>query len=403
MKKSWFIVCLINFFIASLMGAFLRLSQLTPLPFDYTFLLHGHSHTAILGWLYLVLYGLLLQHFVPEKEREKPYYNRLFWLTQGSVFGMMVSFPIQGYALFSIFFSTAHIFCSYYFCYKIWKEQKSQSASGRKLLKAALVFMLVSTAGVWSLGIIGATGVKNPAVYQSAIQFFLHFQFNGWFLFAVLALLFNQPDSNDAAHIKKFHYFFNLLILATILTLGLPLNWYFPNAVLYWSNAAGVLLQFIALLLFYQLCRIPLLRYLQDKPFLIRLLAGVGLISLLLKIALQCFTIWNEIAEASHYIRNFTIGFIHLLMLGIINSAVFLFAAANPALNFLNNKKSQLGLFLFLSGFLATEILLFLQGSYFFFGKGAIPNYTVLLFSFSLLLPLGLIVLLLKTLKKNKP
>jgi len=90
-------------------------------------------------------------------------------------------------------------------------------------------------------------------------------------------------------------------------------------------------------------------------------------------------------------------------MLGIINSAVFLFAAANPALNFLNNKTSQLGLFLFLSGFLATEILLFLQGSYFFFGKGAIPNYTVLLFSFSLLLPLGLIVLLLKTLKKNKP
>lgn len=403
MKKSRLVVCLLNFFIASVMGVVLRLSSLYPLNFNYHFLLHGHSHTALLGWIYLMLYTLIVHHFIPQEKQQNRYYSRLFGITQFSVIGMMISFPFQGYGLYSITFSTLHIFCSYFFCYKIWKEQRPVSLYDGILLKTALVFLLLSTIGVWSLGIIGASGTKNASIYQAAIQFFLHFQFNGWFIFGLLALLANRYHN----YIKritthKFNQWVVLLIISTVLTYGLPLHWYFPTVFPIWINGIGVVLQLITFIaaFFY---------FLKWYGFVIpktstttRLLLYAGCIALTLKIIVQMATIFPEIATASHYIRNFTIGFIHLLMLGVINTFLFMLTATIKPLQFLNRTVSRFGLLLFLSGFVITEFILFLQGGYFYFEKGFITNYYELLFLFSLLLALGLFLILLGTLLSSK-
>lgn len=92
------------------MGILMRLNYLIPMDFNYGFLLHAHSHTVILGWCYLAMFGFLVSNFLSKEEFRKPIYNRLFWITEVAVVGMMASFPFQGYALFSIFFSTLHIF-----------------------------------------------------------------------------------------------------------------------------------------------------------------------------------------------------------------------------------------------------------------------------------------------------
>ena len=153
MKKSWLIVCFINFFIASLMGLLLRLMYVAPVKWvNFPFLMHGHSHTAMLGWVYLMLYGLIVHCFIPKESQKKLIYNRLFWVTQITVLGMMINFPIQGYALFSISFSTLHIFCSYYFCRLVWKDAQPATLPEKQLLKTALFFMVFSTLGVWCLG-----------------------------------------------------------------------------------------------------------------------------------------------------------------------------------------------------------------------------------------------------------
>ena len=132
MKKSWLLVCLINFFIAASMGLLLRLMYVVPMPeLNYQFLLHGHSHIAMLGWVYMMLYGLIYTYFVPIKSKEKPIYNRLFWITEVAVVGMMLYFPVEGYALFSITFSTLHILCSYYFCRLVWKDAEPRSQGKR--------------------------------------------------------------------------------------------------------------------------------------------------------------------------------------------------------------------------------------------------------------------------------
>ena len=217
MKKSWLLACFFNFFIAAMMGLLLRLMYILPFEgLNFQFLMHGHSHIAMLGWVYLTLYCLIIHFFVPEEIQQKAIFNRLFWITEVAVIGMMLDFPVQGYAFVSILFSTLHIFCSYYFVYLIWKEAKPATFPEKKMLRTALLFMVISTFGVWCLGpAVGLLG-KSSAFYQICIQFFLHFQFNGWFQFAVLALFFKQSKLD--LELKKFQLCYKLLVTATIMT-----------------------------------------------------------------------------------------------------------------------------------------------------------------------------------------
>ncbi|WP_264564452.1 hypothetical protein [Flavobacterium sp. N3904] len=391
MKRSWILVCFVNFFIASLMGLLLRWIYIVPIPgINFQFLMHGHSHVAMLGWVYLMLYCLIFHFYVPKEAQQKPVYNRLFWVTELAVVGMMIDFPAQGYAFASILFSTLHIFCSYYFCYLMWKDTKPSTFPEKKMLNTALFFMVFSTLGVWCLGpAVGIMGKESP-FYQIAIQFFLHFQFNGWFLFAVLALFFKQSKLNIDD--KKFRLFYNLFVSSTVLTLALPVSWSLPNPIFYWINAVGVVLQLCLAIVFIQLIRSQFQTFFAPLSSLEKTVYRFALFSLALKIIIQLVVLVPELAQVSHQIRNFVIGYIHLTMLGIITGFLFGFALQN---DFINSKNTiqKLGIYIFLLGFVATEILLFLQGIWLFLNKGSFPDYYQNLFWASIFLPAGLLLM----------
>lgn len=397
MKKSWLLCTFSNFFIASLMGLLLRWMYVAPIPgVNFQFLMHGHSHVAMLGWVYMMLYCLIFHFFVPKEKHQKPIYNQLFWITELAVVGMMIDFPAQGYAFVSILFSTLHIFFSYYFCYLIIKDANPTTLAEKKLLHAALFFMIFSTLGVWCLGPAVSLLGKASAFYQIAIQFFLHFQFNGWFLFAILALFFKQAKLIIEA--KKFRIFYNLFVASTFLTLALPVSWYLPNPVFYWLNALGVMLQLYAAVLFIQFIRPQFQSFFAILPTIIKIVYGFALFSLALKVVIQLVVLFPELAQVSHQIRNFVIGYIHLTMLGIITGFLFGFALQNDFLNS-RNRIQTWGIAIFLFGFFTTEILLFLQGIWFFLGEGSLPNYYQNLFLSSIFMPAGLIMLSVKIVK----
>lgn len=392
MQKSWLLTCFFNFFIAAFMGLLLRLLYVFPVEIiNYQFLLHGHSHVAMLGWVYLMIYSLIVHFFIPKATQQKPVYNRLFWLTEIAVIGMMFRFPVEGYALFSIAFSTLHIFCSYYFCRLAWKDAHTNSLPEKLLLKTALFFMILSTLGVWCLGpAVGLLG-KASAFYQIAIQFFLHFQFNGWFLFAILALFFNQLKANSNE--KQFRLFYKLLVTATILTLALPVSWYLSNPVFHWINSIGVLLQLLSFILFIQIIRPHFQTFFKALKPIEKLLYGFALTSLFLKVVIQLVVLIPELAQISHQIRNFVIGYIHLTMLGLISGFLFAFLLKN---SFLNGQKilCNWGIKLFIFGSLLTELLLFGQGIYLFLGEGQFPMYFQNLFFTSIFLPVAILMLI---------
>lgn len=402
MKKSWLIACIINFCMAAVMGVFLRGAYLYPMDFNYTYLLHAHSHTVILGWSYLAVFGFVVQYFLPKEEQEKPVYNRLFWLTQVSVLGMMGSFPFQGYAFFSILFSTLHIICSYYFCYRILRNYLALSLVDGMMLRTALLFMVFSTVGVWCLGPVAAYGAKDSAFYNLAIQFFLHFQFNGWFLFVALGLFFHRLQKAGvalaAATFQKFYWF---ALAGTFCTFFLPVSWYLPSFLATWVNRCGLVLQLIAIFYLIQLLFPHLKKIKKALHPITKLLYAIAFSCLLLKILIQSATFFPEIAVASHTIRNFTIGFIHLSMLGIVNS--FLFAFITHLTPFIpGNKTGVWGIKIFLGGFILMEICLFHQG-FCVYKAGSIPHpYFLNIFLSSIVIIIGLLLLLIHVLQTRK-
>ncbi|MEC3905896.1 hypothetical protein VOI54_02580 [Tamlana sp. 2201CG12-4] len=394
MSKKLVIVCLINFLIAALMGVLLRYSFVGQSFFNYRFLTHAHSHIAMLGWVYLILYVLIVHYFVPEK---KPIYNKLFWVTQFAVVGMMLSFPFQGYAAISISFSTLHIFCSYYFVYLIWKQHKAQSVATQYLLKASLIFMLLSTGGVWCLGPAVSMLGRMSAFYNIAIQFFLHFQFNGWFLIAVLAIFFHLLGIQYS---KQFQIFFKLLMVSTVLTMALPIYWFAPYKILLVINGVGVCLQLLVLFLFLKLIKPYQFRLLQSNNKLTVYLYNFVIFCLILKLGLQLVSLNPEFSETLYQHRNLIIGFIHLTMLGIVTGFLFSFILQSRLVIY--NMVLKFGIASFVSGFILTELLLMIQGIMFYLGKGLMSNYYLFLFLSSILLPLGIAMLILNIYRKSK-
>lgn len=388
MQKKLIAVCLINFLIAALMGLALRYIFVHPLGINFRYLTHAHSHVAMLGWVYLMLYLLIVHYFIPE---QKPIYNRLFWVTQFAVMGMMVSFPFTGYAAISITFSCLHIFCSYYFVRLVWKNHQVSSPPIRKLLKSSLVFMVLSTIGVWCLGPAVAVLGQASAFYQIAIQFFLHFQFNGWFMLAVLAVFLKQFNLTDSSLFKRF---FTTLIAATILTFALAISWFLYHPLWLLVNGMGVVLQLLSGYYFLQLLKPQWPPFWTKISHLTKALYGLALISFILKIVLQTASIIPQIAEMAYQYRNFVIGFIHLMMLGVISGFLLAFLVQKFPKSPIN-KNLNFGVYTFILGFISTEILLIVQGIFYFLGWGMLPHYYLVLLLCSIFLPLGILFFIL--------
>lgn len=397
--KSWIVCCFFNFLIASLIGLLMRYVYLFPLDINYGFLLHAHSHVAMLGWAYLMIYVLIVRFFFPSEKREKSVYNNLFWLTEFSVIGMMITFPVQGYALFSIIFSTLHIVLSYIFCRLVWKDIVKEKTPATMLLRTSVLFMVFSTFGVWCLGPAVSMLGKQSGFYQIAIQFFLHFQFNGWFLFAVLALLLKQFD--DKIEKKIFQKFFILLVIATFLTFAFPVSWFVKCYFLSWINTFGVMLQLIAFVFFYKMLKPQVDSFKANLDTTTKIVYGLALCSLFLKIGIQLLVLIPNLAEVSHQIRNFIIGFIHLTTLGIITGFLLGVLLQNKLLSH-QSYLLRTGIKSFIFGYIMTEVFLFLQGGFLYFVNEPLLGYYEGVFGTSLFIVIGLILITVSVIKEKR-
>ena len=101
--KTQSFVALTYFLVASSLGIVLRLFPTISMNANYKFIVHTHSHIALLGWVYIGLTTLIFKLFIKSEAKKK--YSKIFVITQITILGMLFSFPITGYALFSIIFS----------------------------------------------------------------------------------------------------------------------------------------------------------------------------------------------------------------------------------------------------------------------------------------------------------
>lgn len=387
----WFGSALLFFLLASLLGTTMRLAWVVELPFvDYKHLLHAHSHTAMLGWGFAAVAGGLLLGFVP-RTSIWPRYRWVLYLNIIATAGMIVFFIYQGYGAFSIAFSTLHIAAAYLFCARFLKDIHKQPASPQRFLaKWSIYWLLLSTLGLWGIAPISAFLSKIHPLYFASIQFFTHFQFNGWFTFAVLAVLTHILNrSNNPLRLPL--WLKATLIASTALTYALSITWSTPENALFYTNSVGVLLQVVGFA--------ALFKMLASRTFTVftkgshpAYLLQAGLFCLLLKVAIQTAVAIPVVAKISYTIHNFVIGFIHLIMLGFFTLS--LLAALHHFKVLPSGKWSKTGTTLLGIAFLSTELVLFGQGLLLWLKQGYVEHYHSIIFTLTLLFPLSIALIL---------
>ncbi|MCB9284197.1 MAG: hypothetical protein H6563_09010 [Lewinellaceae bacterium] len=392
MKTYWLKIALLNFFLAACLGVLMRYAFLEELEWmHFRNIMHAHSHVAMLGWLYLALYALLIGMFLKPEQQADPFYNRLFWATEVSVIGMLVVFPFYGYTGPSGPISFLHVLFSWLFIWRFWRDLGRNGSRGfsAKLVRSAFVFMLLSAVGIFALMVYAMGHLKHGSLFYMAVQFFLHFQFNGWFLFALLGLFFKMAeDQGIAFDPKRQNTFYGLLVLSCLLTYALAVAWSQPHIEVFAVNSVGVLLQLGALAAFYSLIWPHRKAILAPMDGWMKALLLIALVCLSTKILIQTAVAIPFIAKAAYTIRNYVIGFFHLILLGMATSFVWGFSIREKMLTD-RTLLAKLGLVSWVVGFLGSELILFLQGTLFWGAMGFLPYYYEGLFGVSLFIPVG--------------
>lgn len=397
-QNKWIKIALTYLIIIAVIGTYMRLNFIVPLnAFNYEFILHSHSHVAILGWVYSALYVALIHSFIGSSAFSEKKYIYLFWLTQITIVGMLVSFAVQGYAAFSIAFSSLHIILSYIFIIFFIRDSRLNlknrfiHSSSLPYIYASLIFLFISSFGPWSLGILAGKKMIGTVLYKDAIYFYLHFQYNGWFTFAVLGLtLWLLEIKHVEINKRLLRIAFWLMFVPGFSSYLLSVSYdTIPEYLTYTAFFSGVV-QLIGCAIYFIeiLSNVNAITIENNK--IVKILFYMFLASLTAKFILQAASGLNKSNHIIFINRDIVIGYIHLVMLGLITCGLFYLFITQGFLK-INQLINKSGVVLFMVGFVVTEIFLFSQFLIGIIDFSMIP-YRLILFIFSLLILIGLLL-----------
>jgi len=391
---NWQKISLFNLFLVSLLGVTLRYKIAFSLPFiNQKFLLEAHSHFAFAGWISQVLMAFIVKYlYEKDVNIQMKKYQRLLLANIITAYGMLLSFPFQGYGAISIIFSTLNIFVSYAFAFFVWKDLNSLKANcvSHNWFRASLAFNAFSSLGVFLLAFMLATKSVQTNLYLATEYFFLHFQYNGWFFFACMGLLQAYMISKNIAPANKiskmiFWLFFIAAIPAYFLSaLWLPIPiWVYVMVVI---AAAIQCVGFIILMNHLVKSRKLVAQNLSKQTKLLWLFA---LIALVIKLSLQMVSVVPSLSTLTVGFRPIVIGYLHLVLLGVIT--IFLIGYFTEV-NAVHHKSFYTGVTIFVTGIIINEILLMIEGAA-ALTYTSIPFINELLFVAALIMFSGLLVL----------
>ncbi len=387
------------FFLVGLLGLFLRLFFVTSVPANYRYFVHAHSHIALLGWVYVGLTTLIYKLYFSDTKKA-PIYRRIFWFTQITLLGMLATFPFQGYALFSIIFSTLFLVASYFFAWFVFKNipEHFKKNWSFKCIKAALWYMIFSSIGPWALGGIMSTLGSTSIWYKLAIYFYLHFQYNGWFILTLIGVLFYFLEKHDLMPennlLKRFYVLINSSI---ILTFFLSVLWTEPHFSYYLLAGAGAVFQVWAFFNLFRMLKERSSRLQKVFSPFTGFLLKLAAVFLVVKILMQLISAIPYFADLAFRYNDFVIGYLHWVFLGVISIALFAFLKATGLMRI-----SRFVFGIYLTGFILSEILLFYRGSSLWLRLPFFEDHFITLLVVSSLLPISVGIILFRTILTKK-
>ncbi|MFN8671597.1 MAG: hypothetical protein U0457_05850 [Candidatus Sericytochromatia bacterium] len=461
-NKRWINLSLFYFLSIAIIGCLIRFGFFSGnFITQYKYLLHTHSHIAFLGWIYPSLFILITNNFINEENILKNKYKLQFYITQILIIFMFFSFLKQGYGFFSILFSSLFQLMTYWFTFSFFKDSKRQGLLEKnsvKFIRIGLLSLVISSIGTWSLPIIVAKHLNETNWYNSAIYFYLHFQYNGWFLFSLLGLFlgvlekefqnrelninsesnstlkFNsnvlnenefktsygvstpqEEGSGGSAPVtletleqssevfsnnnktKKLKNSLFYLALALVPSYFLSIIGLINNDIIKIIAFIGSIFEIIGLFYFFNnIIENKNIVSNLTKSFLDKIILFVPLIALGIKIMLQFLSNLNYFHELAFTNRFIVLSYLHLTLIGF-TSLLLIFLLKKEGYLYLDTKLANSSIIILLFGFTFSEGILSLVGLSIY-----IPNALFLILIFSLLMALGILGIFINNLIFNK-
>ncbi|NOR28559.1 MAG: hypothetical protein GQ540_08545, partial [Lutibacter sp.] len=389
----------ILFILSALYGLILRWNFTFPLSFvNYQHFLQSHSHVAFLGWGYLATVGVLLNYFVEVTAKQKKVYKITLLIIVVAITLMLISFPLGGYKIFSIVLLSVFGLASYVLSYRLLKDIKEKGIAS-KFIKFGIYYYIISSLATWFLAVVLVTQGKG-SLYYNTVYFYLHFLYNGYFVFVLFGILFKIFEIQKIIISKKLQEnFFLYLNVACIPAYVLSVLWSNVSSVFYVIGFAASILQLFSLvfLLKIMLQVLKQLKWNSISKFLLKF----AFIAYSFKIIIQIASAFPAIVVKSIALKPFfIIGYLHLFTLAFM-SVVLLLILIQFKLIVVKNLFSKIGIITFLIGIFITETLLFSQGFIFLNGFTPIRNYNLLVLIFSVFMVIGLLIIFVNQFNKR--
>ena len=360
--KTWVRICIFNLMIVAVLGSLMRFKIAFEFPFFVQKnLLHSHSHFALFGWISFILMILIANNLGDTISEKVTKQFRIIFI--GSIicaYGMLISFALQGYGLFSIFFSTLSILLSFTFGGLYYKTTRSlENTVSRKWFLAAIVFNIISAVGICYLSYMMASKNYDQHLYLASVYWYLHFQYNGWFLFAVVGLIIHHLEIAKI-YIKHEKIIFRTLAISCVPTYGLSVLWLDLPIWIFLLVIIGTTLQLLGS---YRLVSGIISKKIISNLKLnltTKILFGISGMAFSLKILLQTFSTVPAISKLAFGFRPIVIAYLHLVLLGLFTLFILGFLITEGYIRY--SKLLKVSVLTFVFGVFLNEILLAFQG-----------------------------------------
>ena len=359
----WLKFSVFNLFIVALLGVMMRYKIAYSLPWlDQKHVQEAHSHFAFYGWITTVIYVLImryLQRILPNVSIKK--YENLVIANLIASFGMLAAFIYGGYFWLSIAFSTLALLVSFAFFFFLLKDLKAVKEHSKIWFLSGLFFAVLSSLGVFYLAYMMESGNINQDYYLASTYYYLHFQYNGFFIFSCIGfLLYSLREVGAEISEKDNKMVFWTMFLGCLIGYGLSVLWMKLPIWIFAVIVLGTILQTFGAVKLYLIVKSNWEKLVLNWSPMQRFVLIFAGFAFAVKIALQLGSNIPAVNQFAFGFRNIVIAYLHLVLLMCIST--FLVSQIIATNYFLIKKSLINGLKLFLLGIFLNEAILGLMG-----------------------------------------
>ena len=362
-RSFWLKFSVFNFLIVALLGVTMRYKILYSMPFlDQKHLQEAHSHFAFYGWITNVIYVLILNYMHKiNAQIDLKKYEKLIVVNLIASFTMLGAFLYGGYFWASIAGSTVALLCSFVFFFFFVRDAKKIQDFSKLWFLAGLFFAVISSVGVFNLGYMMMSKTATQDLYLASEYYYLHFQYNGFFIFSCIGfLLFSMKQAGSGISEKQNKLIFWLLFVGCVIGYGLSVLWMKMPVSIFAVIVVATIMQTIGAVLLFVFIKKNWTNLVLKWSSMHRFVLLYAGFAFAVKIALQLGSTIPALNQFAFGFRNVVIAYLHLVLLMCI--ATFLVNQILATHYFTITNKLLMGFKLLLLGIFLNELILGLMG-----------------------------------------